>query len=72
MNSYRYKHFRDSANGHIRSPFDKGRCQNLVDFIQVRVPGFRHPDRREWNDVYSADDVEKEELLSGADRMQHV
>lgn len=63
MNLYRYKHFQDPKTGDIRSPFNRGRVQNLVDFAQVRMPGFYPPDKKNWKNIYTVDHHDDHELL---------
>lgn len=63
MNSYRYKHFQDPKTGVIRSPFNRGRVQNLVDFARVRVPGFYPPDKKNWKNIFTVDHTDDHELL---------
>lgn len=45
INRGRYKHFID-LNG--KSPFHRGRCANIVDFLQCSCFGLFHPLRRNW------------------------
>lgn len=63
MNLYRYKHFQDPKTGEIRSPFHRGRIQNLVDFARIRVPRCYPPDNKNWKNVYTVDFCDGPELL---------
>lgn len=72
MNLYRYKHFQDPKTGEIRSPFNRGRVQNLVDFARIRVPGFYPPDKKNWKNVYSVDYCDGPELLINSSHPQYV
>lgn len=63
MNLYRYKHFQDPKTGGMRSPFHRGRIQNLVDFVQVRVPGCFPPDNKNWKHVYTVDYFDGNDIL---------
>lgn len=64
MNAGRYKHFRD-ADGHIRSPFDRGCRRNTFDFWGLRLGGFFRPaSNDEWFKRYSLDDDVNSPLLN--------
>ena len=73
MNSYRYKHFQDTKTRKIRSPFHRGKVQNLVDFAQLRLPGRFSPDERDWKHIYTVDYFDGNEILvSGVPNPQFV
>lgn len=63
MNLYRYKHFQDPKTGHIRSPFSRGKIQNLIDFSRIRVPGFNPPDKKNWKSVFTLECCDSNQLL---------
>ncbi|XP_014256547.1 palmitoyltransferase Hip14 isoform X2 [Cimex lectularius] len=48
MNAGRYGHFISAG----RSPFDRGRCQNIVDFFQISCAGLCRPDTTDWLVTY--------------------
>lgn len=48
MNAGRYGHF--ISAGH--SPFDRGRCQNIVDFFQLTCLGICRPEKTDWLTTY--------------------
>uniref|UniRef100_A0A0A9YIY7 Palmitoyltransferase n=3 Tax=Lygus hesperus TaxID=30085 RepID=A0A0A9YIY7_LYGHE len=48
MNAGRYGHFISAG----RSPFDRGRCQNIVDFFQISCLGLCRPDPTDWLVTY--------------------
>ncbi|XKL65461.1 hypothetical protein PGB90_008881 [Kerria lacca] len=63
MNLYRYKHFQDPKTSEIRSPFNRGRIQNLVDFAQIHVPRFYPPEQKNWKNVYTVDYWDNYDIL---------
>ncbi len=72
MNLYRYKHFQDPKTGDVRSPFNRGRIQNLIDFSEIRVPGFYPPDRKNWMNLYSINDSSHDLFINAGNNPQYV
>ncbi|XP_065217906.1 palmitoyltransferase ZDHHC17-like isoform X2 [Planococcus citri] len=63
MNLYRYKHFQDPKTGEIRSPFSRGRLQNLIDFSRIRIPGCNPPDEKNWKNLFTLECNESNSFL---------
>ncbi|CAG2170646.1 unnamed protein product [Oppiella nova] len=61
MNCRRYKHFKRDDNGAPISPFNRGVCNNLLDFCQWKVSGLHRLETRDWRCVYEIDDDEDDE-----------
>ncbi|XP_046671938.1 palmitoyltransferase Hip14 [Homalodisca vitripennis] len=72
MNAGRYRHFHGSSGG-TKSPFHRGKCQNLVDFLQLRCFGLFRPDPTDWMTRYQVrSPVEQEPLLNNKENYQYV
>lgn len=67
MNRRRYRHFQN-LNG--KSPFTRGPCNNLADFLQCSICGLATPRHTDWLSVYHADDALP--LLKGTETYQFV
>jgi palmitoyltransferase len=75
MNIGRYKHFHKSGqlNGATHSPFNRGLCQNLIDFAQIRCFGLLKPDTTDWLTRYDIkQSVEQVPLLCAKENYQYV
>lgn len=51
MNAGRYRHFHGGTGG-TKSPFHRGRYQNIIDFLQLRCFGLCRPDPTDWMTRY--------------------
>lgn len=47
INAARYEHFIPHGKGY-KSPYNRGKCQNLLDFIQCHCFGIRYLNKQVW------------------------